>query len=108
MRRRDSGRECDNRCGSAGQGRARDGVQVGDPALTVIQADLRHDLLTPADDHRSPPLEVEEPQGNASGEAEAVHDPPGDGLGAANSRHGGKPITTRNPATSGSSRAISP
>jgi len=80
----------------------------GRSGLTVIQADHRHDLLTPADDHRSPPLKVEEPQGNASGEAEAVHDPPGDGLGAANSRHGGKPITTRNPATSGSSRAISP
>ena len=66
MRRRDSRQECDNRRGSAGQGRAHDDVQVGDPALTVIQADHRDDLLTPADDHRSPPLEVEGLQGNTA------------------------------------------
>jgi len=63
-------------------------VHVDDPAVTVIQADYGHDFVAPADDYRSPPLEVERLHGNASQGAEAVHDPRGDSLGATNSRHG--------------------
>src|ERR1700722_14566050 len=66
LQRRDSRRECDNRRGSAGQGRPHEGVQVVDPALTVIEPPHRHALLAPADDHRSPPLKIEGPEGNAS------------------------------------------
>jgi hypothetical protein len=75
---------------SSGLAAAHDGVQVGDPALTVIQADHRDDLLAPAGGHRSPPLEVEGLQGNTGRGAEAVHDPPGDGRGTTNRRHRGQ------------------
>ena len=54
-------------------------MQVADEATTVIQADHRHDFLTPADDHRSPLLEVEWLEGNAGQRAEELHGPFGNG-----------------------------